>query len=356
MKASKTLLSIVIALLVSVFSGVAFSMPLETDPMVISGVVFAAQLIPFDISGLSLAGVYVEVWTKRVIQELDELEEATFLDGIEDYSSEVNSIGNEAQAIHATFMGVLPDVLINNTTYPIPEQGLDEEDVVITLDKYQTKVTPISDDSLYALSYDKINTVKSKHAKAIDQKKYDKAIHSFGPADGTNPKMPVIKTTGDNDGTGRKRLIRADILSLKKACDDLKMPKKGRRLVLSNDHINDILLFDQAFKDQYYNYTSGKIANMYGFEVYEYTDTPLYAASTSTKKAFGSTPVAGDYNASIMFSMARVAKAKGWVKMYYSESKTDPGTQTNRVNFRHYYIAMPTREEGRGAIISDTAV
>ena len=36
-----------------------------------------------------------------------------------------------------------PDVLINNKTYPIDVQALEDRDIAIKLDKFQTKVTPI---------------------------------------------------------------------------------------------------------------------------------------------------------------------------------------------------------------------
>ncbi|MBE9468980.1 MAG: hypothetical protein IMY72_11775 [Bacteroidetes bacterium] len=303
-------------------------------------------------SGIAMSGVYREVWTGAVKEELSTLQNATFLEGIEDYSRYVSSAGDEMQVIHLVYMGVLPEVLINNTTYPIPEQVLGEEDIPIPLDKYQTKPTPITDDELYALSYDKIATVKGKHTKAINISKFQKAIHAIAPANSSNSKMPVLLTTGEDDGTGRKRLVIADILSLKKKADALQIPYEGRRLVLCEDHINDLLLVYQNFKDQYYNYTSGKIANLFSFAVFEYSGNPYYNATRKVKLAFGAVPEAGDQKASIFFSMERVVRANGWTKMYYSEAKTDPANQRNLVNFRHNALVLPTQEDGRGAIIS----
>ena len=71
-------------------------------------------------------------------------------------------------------MGVDPDVLINNTTYPIPLQALEDKDIAISLDKFQTKVTPVTDDELYAISvqYDKMSRVKESHANARSDAKF----------------------------------------------------------------------------------------------------------------------------------------------------------------------------------------
>jgi len=309
------------------------------------------SLIPTGISGVLPATVFKEVWTKAVKEALSTAENATFLDGIEDFSQYVSNAGDEAQVIHMVYMGVEPDVLINNTTYPIPIQELGEEDITIALDKYVTKVTPITDDELYALSYDKIATVKNKHAKAMAKNKFKKAIHALAPS-GNTAAMPVLVTTGADDGTGRKRLILADLIRLKKQLDDLEVSDIGRRLVLCNDHSNDLLLLDQTYKDQFFNLTSGKPFSLLGFDFYQYVACPYYNPATKVKLSFGAVPAVTDRRASVFFSLDRAAKASGWTKMYYSAASTDPQNQRNLVNFRNYYIVMPTREEARGAIVS----
>lgn len=349
---SKLILSLLFSLMVSVFGGVGFGMALGVSSYLVTAAIFTASFIPLGTSGMTLAGVLREVWTGKVIEELSTLENSTFLDGIEDFSRYVADVGNEMQVIHLVYMGVLPDVLINNTTYPIPIQELGQEDIAITLDKYQTKGTPVTDDELYALSYAKIETVKSKHAKSIGRNKIQKAIHSLAPSVGNNNNMPVLLTTGEDDGTGRKRLIIKDIITLKAKLDKLQVPPMGRRLVLCDDHVNDLLLVDQKFKDQYYNYTTGVIARMHGFDVYEYVGNPYYSPATKVKLAFGAIPAGTDRQASIFFSLERAAKAAGWTKMYYSEAKSDPEHQRNLMNFRHNFIVLPTREDARGAIIS----
>lgn len=349
---TKILLSLMLSLIISVMFGSGIAQATGLPPMAVSGGLFAISLIPgTQGTGMAMATVYKEVWTGEVVKALSRLMEATFLDGISDYSRYVSAVGDEAQAIHLVYMGVEPDVLINNTTYPIPLQGLGEEDIVITLDKYQTKVTPVTDDELYALSYDKIGNVKDAHAKAIAKTKYKKAIHALAPS-GNTAAMPVLLTTGPDDGTGRRRLIWADLVSFKTAVDALEHPDQGRRLVLCNDHVNDLLLLDQKFKDQFYNSTTGKPFNSLGFDFYSYLGNPFYVPATRTKAAFGSVPGATDRRASVYFTLERASKANGWTKMYYSAAANDPEYQRNKVNFRHNFIVLPTREDGRGAIVS----
>lgn len=139
---------------------------------------------------------------------------------------------------------------------------------------------------------------------------------------------------------------------MKDKFDKMKVPVQGRRLVLCSDHVNDLLLTDQKFKDQYYNYVTGKIANLYGFEVYEYSDNPVYKVAGG-KVAFGTAASANEYQASVAFYTKRVFKASGSTKMYYSEAKTDPLNQRSLVNFRHYFIVLPKKKEAMGAIMSE---
>lgn len=299
-----------------------------------------------------MAGVKKEIWTGQVLDYLTTADKDSFLDGIADYSQYVSSVGDEAEAIHLVDMGVMPDVLINNTTYPIPIQALDEADVVIQLDKYQTTATPITDDELYALSYKKMQTVRTRHGQALQISKTGKSIHALSPL-GNTDKMPVLITTGGNDGTGRKRLLWEDVLRLKSELDNLEVPEDGRRLVLSKDHENDLISLDQTFKDKFYNRTSGQVFNQLGFDIYSYSRNPYYNPSTKVKLSYGAIPTETDRRATIFFSLHRAAKAIGWMKMYFSEASTDPLNQRNLINFRHNHIVLPTKEEARGAIISD---
>lgn len=305
-------------------------------------------------SGVAFAGVLREAWTGEVIKYLSNAEKDSFLEGIADYSQYVSAVGEEAQAIHLVDMDVLPEVLINNTTYPIPIQDIGENDVLIQLKSYSTKQTPVTDSELFALSYKKMETMKNRHGQAIAITKIKHAVHSLAPS-GNTAKMPVLLTTGADDGTGRKRLLWEDVALFKTKIDDLEIPEEGRRLVLCNDHLNDLIALDQKFKDAYYNRLTGKLYNQLGFDIFDYVGNPYYTPGTKAKLSFGAVPAATDRKASVFFSLARAAKATGWTKMYNSKSENDPAYQRNMMNFKHYFVVMPTKEEARGAIVSANA-
>lgn len=310
----------------------------------IVGIVLPMALGKFLPKGSALEGVYTEVWTGELVKQLRGGMSASWLDGVSDYSAAVNN-----EVVHLVDVGGDPDVLINNTTYPIAAQELEDGDIALGLDKFQTKKTAVSDDQLFAISYDKMGSVIERHGDAITIAKFKKAAHALAPNSNT-AKTPVVPTSGEDDN-GRKKCTRKDIIALKRKLDALQIPTAGRRLVLCSDHVNDLLEDDQKFRDQYYNYTSGKIANMYGFEVYEFENCP-YFTKEGTKVPFKNSPSGTDHQASFCFYTKRVFRAQGSTKMYYRDAQTNPDYQQNEVNFRHYYIVLPKKMEALGAIYS----
>ena len=307
-------------------------------------VVLPIALGKFLPKGAALEGVYTEVWTGELVKQLRGGMTASWLDGVSDYSAAVNN-----EVVHLVDVGGDPDVLINNTTYPIAAQELEDGDIALGLDKFQTKKTAVSDDQLFAISYDKMGSVIERHGDAITIAKFKKAAHALAPNSNT-AKTPVVPTSGEDDN-GRKKCTRKDIIALKRKLDALQVPTAGRRLVLCSDHVNDLLEDDQKFRDQYYNYTTGKIANMYGFEVYEFENCP-YFTKEGTKVPFKNSPSGTDHQASFCFYTKRVFRAQGSTKMYYRDAQTNPDYQQNEVNFRHYYIVLPKKMEAIGAIYS----
>ena len=345
----RLVMKLMIALLVNVVVGGLIALALGVAPWI--GAV-ALNVIAIAV-GACLpkdalrVGVFTEVWTGELVKSLRGGLEGSWLDGVPDQSTIVNN-----DVIHLVEVGVDPDVLINNTTYPIPSQALEDKDIAVKLDKFQTKVTPITDDELYAASYDKMARVKESHANALNDSKFTKAAHALC-AQQDSAKTPVLKTTGERDATtGRLRLTMADVVASKAAMDKLGVPAENRRLVLCPDHANDLLLVSQTFREQYnIDRATGKVGKLYGFDVYEYANTPLYTQA-GKKKNLGVAAGDGEFNCSFAFYTPRVFKATGSTKMYYSEAATDPEYQRNKINFRHYFLCMPKKGDAGVVMMS----
>lgn len=295
---------------------------------------------------------FPEVWLNRLIQNLTTQNVAPWLDGIPELDVEVLEVGSgdaaEANVIYIPRTSFNPDVLINNTTYPIALQAYSDDNVTVQLDKYQTKVTTLSDDQVVGAAYPRIDAAVGGHVRSINTKKFQKAIHAIAPASDTT-NTPVVAATGTAVG-GVNQLTYADLITLKDKLDAAEVSIDGRRLVLSTRHYNDLLLDRANFADKLVTYTSGTTAPMIaGFQIYQYAGNPLFT-SAGVKKAFGAVKAAGDRQGSVVFWEGGIAKKTGMTKQYFNPSANDPEGQTNKVNYRHYFIAVPFEQRGVGAI------
>jgi len=242
-----------------------------------------------------------------------------------------------------------PSVLINNTVYPIATAGREDEHVVVSLNKYDTENREVTDDELYAIAYDKEGDINLELKEELEEKTTDHALHSISPI-GNSVDTPVLETTGADDGTGRKRCNKKDIITLKGKLDKIKVPGKGRIMVLSTEHANDLLLEDSVFEKGYHNRVDGAISqNYYGFKVYEDVYTPVYDDTTLAKLAFES--VTPGRTSSIVFHKKSTAKAKGTVKRYARGSNVDPENRKSVVGYRLYFGCYALNDQGQAAII-----
>ena len=301
-----------------------------------------------------------EVWLDRVINNLTTADQAPFLDGIAEMDVDVSQMGEgtitESNIIHVPTSEFAPDILINNSTYPIALQAYNDSEVIIKLDKYQTKVVTLTDDQVMGASYDRIDNATRKTVQKLTSEKFGKAMHAIAPTSNA-ANTPVIAATGGGgttpltDPTGRLRLVYEDLVALKGRFDKITgCPISGRRIVLCVDHYNDLLLDRKNFGDQLVNYKAGTTAPIIaGFEIFQYENMPVYA--TNVKKAYGSVPVATDKTASVAFCVDNIAKKTGNTKQYFTAAKDNPTTQTNQLAYRHYFIAVPFQATMIGAIL-----
>lgn len=288
-----------------------------------------------------MAGVLTEVWTGELVKALRGKMSGTWLAGIPDESSIV-----ENDVIHMVNVGADPEVKINNKTYPLTPQALTDGDIAVKLEKFQTVPTPVTDDELYALSYDKMQRVKEAHSTALAEAILKRAAFciasSYTKNLGGNYAVNPIVCSGKADGT-RKKLTMADVIAAKRKMDGMGVPADGRRLVLCPDNVNDLLETEQTFREQYnINRADGTIGKLYGFEIYEFSGMPMFSTHyLALQDADGTSDT--DFQGSMAFYAPRVFKATGSAKMYFSEASTDPQNQQNLVAFRQYAICKPKK-------------
>lgn len=294
--------------------------------------------------------VLKELWTGELIKKFRY--EGLFLSRIKSDDDKVNN-----NVIHMAQIGADPAVLVNNTAYPIAIAQRTDEDVAISLDKFDTANTAVTRDELHGLPYDKGVSVIEQHKEALTEKTADKAVHSICPFEQVAGKTRLIATTGASNGATnpRKRLSPAEIIAAKRFMDDMSIPRKDRILVLCASHIEDLLLVDEKFANQYKNMKTGEVLAMYGFDIYEYSNIPKYAVASGSikKKAWAAAANdATDQDASFFFYAPRVFMAKGTAEMFYQDATTNPTYRQSVVGFQMYHVCIPKVTDGFGAIVS----
>lgn len=300
---------------------------------------------------------FPQVWLKRFIRNLTALNVALWLDGIAELDTTVIEMGSgdasESNIINIPRANFNPDVLINNSTYPIALQAYTDDSVTVQLDKYQTKVTTLSDDQIIGASYEKIDVATSSHSYAINSKKFMKAIHAIAPASHVAGATPVLIATGAaRTPGGPPTLTYDDLVNFKDAASAIPgyVPTDWR-IVLCPRHWNDLLIDRKNFGDKLVNYNTGQPApEIAGLQLFQYEGNPFYT-DAGVKKAFGSVPSGTDRQASVVFWTKGIAKKTGMTKQYFNKAENDPETQTNKLNYRHYFIATPYEAKFVGAIV-----
>lgn len=288
-----------------------------------------------------MAGLAKEVWINQLTKKF--YPDSSFLNYTKDFSSLV-----ENDAINMADAGVDPDVLINNTTYPIQVVNRVDTPIRIELDLFETKNTLVRRPEAIEYSYDQLESVLMGHRNKLRARTAEKAAHAFAPLKDSEF-TPVISTTGETSGT-RKRMSVEDILLLKECFDSVDIPLEERYLVLNPKHLSDLILFDvRAFKDLT-DIVDGKPKRFAGFNVLQTSATPFYNATSLEKIAFTKTPGDTDVFCSFAFQKEEVMKADGTVHMYAKYD--DPEERGTIVGFDKRFIAVPIRNKGIGAIVS----
>lgn len=278
-----------------------------------------------------------QIWLADIMEDF--YPDGSFLTAADNFDAWV-----ENDTINLAEAGVEPEVLINNTTYPVAFAERSDTPHALVLDYYDTKGTVLRNAELVELSYDKRGSVTKQHKNALLKSFQIKAAHAYAPAGDTST-TPVIATTGAA-ANGFKVITFKDILSLKAEYDLMDAPL-DRVLVLNPLHFNQLAAEDL-------NYLRGVMANgneLFGFKLFNFSKTPIYNKSTGAKVALGAAAApTTDTISSFAFVGSEVMRAQGTFDMF--ERLKDPEQKGDIINFQMRGLAMPKRNKYTAAIYS----
>lgn len=291
------------------------------------------------VPGVLSAKLTKEIWLPDIMEKF--FPATSFLSAASNMDQFVDN-----DKINLSEAGVDPNVLINNSVYPVPFAGRDDVPLELILDTYDTEGTVLRNAELIELSYDKRQSVIAGHKRALLQKLAQKAAHAYAPASNA-AETPVIATSGAAGAGTRKPLTFGDIIDLKTEYDNMDAPE-DRVLILNPLHENDLIKADLALMKAIY---AGTIQKLFSFRLFVYSRTPVYNRTNGVKAAFGAAPApATDTISSVSFVGSEVMRAQGTFKMF--DRLNDPEQKGDIVNFQMRALALPKRNKAIGAIYS----
>lgn len=307
---------------------------------VAGGALTALSFIPSGQTGVAFVGLNKEIWLPELMEGF--YADDSFLSEMRDMSAFVdNDVINLAEA------GVNPDVLVNNSVYPVPYAQRADVPIALSLDTFDTENTLVRSIETAELAYDKRSSIMYGHKQALRMTFMQKAAHAVAPsADSTF--TPLLQTTGADNGSGFKRLTYADILRLKKRFDNAEIPAEGRILILSAQHQEDLELEDASR----YNLVMDK-GVLRGFKLYFLADArlPRYNKTSGAKVAYGAAAAPStDTVSSIAFHKDEMMRAQGTQDIFLRER--DPELRGDLLGFQMRGLALPIRNKGVAAIYS----
>jgi hypothetical protein len=347
---SNGLFAVLIAVLFNCMSGAFFGTLLGATPeagaVAMNGIGLIPQVVQWIdpsvqiVKGLFLTGVYKEIWLGRVVDQLTKQADDTWLGKIRDDS---NLVDNDV--IHINKILDRPNVLLNHNG-SIPKSPMGDEDIPISLERWDTENTNVTDAELDTISYPKMDKVTENHRIALHNFKMDRSAFNCAPsANATN--TPIIA------GLGSSATIEDYFKAAKESCDAMELSEEGRCMILSSAHLNEVFGLSNKFHDIFYSMQQGKITPMlYGFEIFTSMRNPLYNTTTNAKASFGTVATSVHKKGSLFFHKDSIFKAIGTTKIYMSRSDQNPTDRETLFGLRQRGIVRPVMEDfGYGAIV-----
>lgn len=291
-------------------------------------------------TGVAMAGLQKEIWLKQLMMNF--YPASGFLQHTTDMTAFV-----ENNTINLADCGVDPEVIWNNTTYPVPMATRSDSPIAIPLDFADTKNTVIRNARKVESAFDQMEVTLIQHREALRIACGVKALHAFAPSAGVTGKSYLLQATGATKPDGTKALTLNDIIDADAWLNGINASVEGRVLTLSNAHKADLAKEDKALYKAFLNWKTGDVLPLLNFQLEQASVTATYS-SAGAKKAIGAAYAAGDSKATQFWLKSEVMRADGDVEMF--ERLKDPEQRGDIVGFQKRFIAMPIRNKAIGSI------
>ena len=253
----------------------------------------------------------------------------------------------ENNKLHVPASGAWPKVL-KNPEFPLTIRKRTDTDNEHSLDTFVTEPDGVSNAEKIETSYNKMQSVISGHKDALREQISAEAARTIAPAAHAK-NTPLLATSGEAED-GHNKITLKDILSLRQAMNEAKVPIHNRVLILSPNHEKDLMSEDMSL---FKNILDRDKSKLWGFKVYTYSDMPHYKYDTAAKLEAGGNVTNSHFMASIAFQKNEVSRALGTFDMFLDEKS--PTYQADIVSFQARAIIKSVRGRGVAAIYTKKA-
>ena len=307
-------INVVLAFLASFFIAPALgaSVPLVATTIVATSTV-AQYIAPELFKGIAMEGLQTEVWIAGIKE--NPIPNDSFLYKSVDLSQYV-----ENNKLHLAEAGVEPQVhedYFASSSSALPIATIDDIANEVVLKTYSTEQTLHRELQEIELSYDKRSSLIQRHRASLAKNLGRRAAWAWAPQK-DNEWNKVLALTGSDS------IIDA-IIDLKQFMEE-KDIVEDVNICLTPEHFARIRKEDKRLYKDIMNEKQ-----MYGINVFQYSQNPLYDGTTKEKKPFGSVKASSDKRASFMWVTSEVFRCFGDVKMY--PTLRDSGLQGDTISF-----------------------
>ena len=251
----------------------------------------------------------------------------------------------EYNKINLAEAGVAPDVLVDNTDYPIETAQRDDIPLELPLHTFDTKNTVVRNVEAMELAYDKMESVVRQHRNVLQAKTAAYAANSWAPQQ-QKDLTPVMATSG----TGKNRqgltpLSSDDVLAMDAWFRSKDIDPSTMVAVLNPYHLADLMAEDMKL---YKEMLAGN--KLFGFDLYTFSQLPYYNATTGQKVAFGTSAADTDTQCSLFYCANEVMRADGDIEVFARYK--DPEQRGDLIGFQKRFTALPIRNKYQASIYS----
>lgn len=276
-----------------------------------------------NLSGKLFMAVQVELWQDVIMKNL--FKDNTFLN--QAYNADQYVIGGSV--VHIPQAGSKPSITKNPSSFPLTPVLRADGDVTYALDIYASTPTHIPKAELMEISYDKMASVLEEHLEAILENMCDEMLYKWGAESASK----ILRTTGGAvaahlpSATGNRKLfLKEDLKKAQFTMNKSNVPKADRFAIFSSsllEQLHDDADLKKRDKALELDMKNGTIDRLYGFQIFERSDTLIYTnAGTPVRKAVGAAAAATDNDSVICWQKNAVERAVGDV--FFFEDLQNP--------------------------------